>query len=187
MRLQRETNEERFASIYNAHLGAVVNYATRRIDHASAIDAAAETFSIAWRRLEDVPPEPQTLPWLYGVARRVLANQRRGDARRSALHDRLRQRWTEPVVDEHSMAELHPLCSALESLSPDDRDIVLLAGAEGLSSAEIANVSLLWRPWWLSSRPTMQSRLPPMTQTGETQQRYPLPETSSTALISLSY
>ena len=140
MKLQRETNEERFASIYNAHLGAVVNYATRRTDHASAIDAAAETFSIAWRRLEDVPPEPQTLPWLYGVARRVLANQRRGDARRSALHDRLRQRWTEPVVDEHSMAELHPLSSALESLSPDDRDIVLLAGAEGLSSAEIANV-----------------------------------------------
>ena len=117
-----------------------MNYATRRTDHASAIDAAAETFSIAWRRLEDVPPEPQTLPWLYGVARRVLANQRRGDARRSALHDRLRQIWTEPVVDEHSMAELHPLCSALESLSPDDRDIVLLAGAEGLSSAEIANV-----------------------------------------------
>ena len=44
------------------------------------------------------------------------------------------------MVDEHSMAELHPLSSALESLSPDDRDIVLLAGAEGLSSAEIANV-----------------------------------------------
>jgi RNA polymerase sigma-70 factor (ECF subfamily) len=36
-----------------------------------APDVVAETFLVAWRRLDDVPADP--LPWLYGVARRVLA------------------------------------------------------------------------------------------------------------------
>jgi RNA polymerase sigma-70 factor (ECF subfamily) len=38
-------------------------------------EGLAETFLVAWRRLDDVPDDP--LPWLYRVARRVLANQRR--------------------------------------------------------------------------------------------------------------
>ena len=47
----------------------------------------AETFLVAWRRLDDVPAD--ALPWLYGVARRVLANQRRSADRGAALERRL--------------------------------------------------------------------------------------------------
>jgi DNA-directed RNA polymerase specialized sigma24 family protein len=58
----------------------VLAYAMRRTRiEADAEDIAAETFAIAWRRMTEVPPIP--LPWLYGVARRLLANQRRGTGR----------------------------------------------------------------------------------------------------------
>jgi DNA-directed RNA polymerase specialized sigma24 family protein len=49
----------------------------------STQDVAAETFQVAWRRLEAVPFD--AAPWLYAVARRVLANERRAASRRAAL------------------------------------------------------------------------------------------------------
>ena len=58
---------------------------------ADAEDVAAETFTIAWRKLDAVP-RGEPLPWLYAVARRVLANQRRGLGRRERLASLLRVR-----------------------------------------------------------------------------------------------
>ncbi|WP_432947623.1 RNA polymerase sigma factor [Kribbella sp. CA-253562] len=55
----------------------------------------ADTFLVAWRRLEDVPPGDQIRPWLYSVAHRVQANHLRGEGRRHALADRLRQELTD--------------------------------------------------------------------------------------------
>ena len=52
--------------------------------------ATGSTFLTAWRRLDEMPPDPETRLWLYGVARRVLANHHRGEHRRSALAERLR-------------------------------------------------------------------------------------------------
>ena len=59
----------------------------------------AETFLVALRRLDEVPDEPSTRAWLYGVARRVLANQRRGDVRRSHLGERLRDQLVTSLPD----------------------------------------------------------------------------------------
>src|SRR4029450_2647016 len=61
-------------------------YARRRAAPDAAQDVVADTFLVAWRRLEDVPED--ALPWLYGVARRVLANQRRSAARGAARERR---------------------------------------------------------------------------------------------------
>jgi RNA polymerase sigma-70 factor (ECF subfamily) len=43
---------------------------------ATADDLTADVLVVAWRRRSDIPPGAE-LPWLYGVARRVLANYRR--------------------------------------------------------------------------------------------------------------
>ena len=70
--------------MYVSHFDAVLGYALRRTDRAEdAADVTAETFLVAWRRLAHVPTGTETRPWLYGVARRVLANHRRGDHRRT--------------------------------------------------------------------------------------------------------
>jgi RNA polymerase sigma-70 factor (ECF subfamily) len=71
------TPEERFRQLYDLHAGLVLAYFKRRTDSETAQDCTAETFLVAWRRIDAVPDE--ALPWLYGVARRVLQNQgRRG-------------------------------------------------------------------------------------------------------------
>ena len=44
-----------------------------------------ETFTVAWRRAADMPPGDEALPWLYGVARNVLSNQRRSSLRFTRL------------------------------------------------------------------------------------------------------
>jgi DNA-directed RNA polymerase specialized sigma24 family protein len=73
------TDDERFEALYGAHAGAVLAYARRRTSPANADDVMADVFLIAWRRLADVPRDERV--WLLGVARRVLANQRRGHTR----------------------------------------------------------------------------------------------------------
>ena len=77
-----------FDELYDACAPKVLSYAARRTDSMDdAEEAAAETFVIAWRRLGDCPAAP--LLWLYGIARRVLANRRRGASRWRGLRERL--------------------------------------------------------------------------------------------------
>jgi DNA-directed RNA polymerase specialized sigma24 family protein len=56
-----------------------------------AADVVAETFLVAWRRIDDLPPGREGRLWLYGVARRVCANHLRGVRRRHRLAERLRE------------------------------------------------------------------------------------------------
>jgi len=78
-----------FDRLYDTHARAVLAYALRRTASADdAEDAASETFIVAWRRLDRVPGVDEALPWLFGVARKVLANPRRAAARRGRPIDR---------------------------------------------------------------------------------------------------
>lgn len=139
MALNRVDKQRNFEELYRRHLVAIARYAHRRVPGADAVDVVAETFAVAWRRFEDAPAEPETLPWLYGVSRHVLANKRRGQLRRHALNERLRSDWS-PPVNEHSQlsAELSVLQEALSGLSEFDREVLQLAGFEELSAGEIA-------------------------------------------------
>ncbi|MFG2049725.1 RNA polymerase sigma factor [Micromonospora sp. NPDC048935] len=67
-----------------------------------AADVVAETFLVAWRRRQDMPVGGEARLWLYGVARRVLANQHRGGVRRQRLGERLRQQISAAVTDPGS-------------------------------------------------------------------------------------
>lgn len=134
----------RFEALYAAHHPHVFGYVMRRCDRADdAADAIAETFLVAWRRIDDAPHGEELRLWLYGVARRVLANQRRGERRRLALADRLRA-----DLATHGLPFLAPetpgtdgaLRAALASLSPDDRELLTLEAWEELSSQQIASV-----------------------------------------------
>ena len=90
--------DQRFTDVYVAHHADVLGYLLRRSAVDDARDAAAEVFTVVWRRLDEMPADVGTLPWLYGVAARVLANQRRGDRRRRDLRIRLDGVAAIPVV-----------------------------------------------------------------------------------------
>jgi RNA polymerase sigma-70 factor, ECF subfamily len=100
-----------------------------------------ETFTTAWRRFDDIPDD--ALPWLYGVARRVLANQFRTTRRRAALFSRLSAEpisGSSPADPAEVVSERDALVSSLAGLKPDDREILLLASWEGLEPARGAEV-----------------------------------------------
>jgi RNA polymerase sigma factor (sigma-70 family) len=130
----------RFEAMYLAHYPAVLSYVRRRTSSPDDVaDAIAETFTTAWRRVDEIPAGDAARLWLYGVARRVLANHRRGERRRTALAERLRAElvaWAEPAVDR-GHGEVR---AAFQRLSDADRELLSLVGWEGLSTAEIATV-----------------------------------------------
>lgn len=138
----RDAAEAQFARLYSDYGRDVLAYALPRAAGAEdAADVVAETFLVAWRRARDVPSGPDARLWLLGVARRVLANQRRGHGRRTRLAERLQDELraataTQPEPSSSDRAVVH----ALERLSTDDRELLLLAGWEGLNSSQIARV-----------------------------------------------
>src|SRR5690606_8089851 len=80
----------RLVELFEAHHTAVLGYVSRRAGSADrAADVFSEVFLVAWRRLDDVPPGAEARLWLFGVARRTLANARRATRRRDALVERL--------------------------------------------------------------------------------------------------
>ena len=141
-----DTHEQRFHVLFETEARGVLGYALRRVEsREDAADIVAETFSVAWRRIGDVPPDPESRLWLYGVARRILANQRRGVMRRERLADRMREQLRagadtgagdEAPGDERALA----VAEALATLPEQDREVLLLANWEGLTPTEIAVV-----------------------------------------------
>jgi RNA polymerase sigma factor (sigma-70 family) len=133
---------DRFEALYAEHCKPLLAYALRRTAQpANAADVVAETFLVAWRRLDAVPEDEPRL-WLYGVAHRVLANHHRGRRRREQLSRRLGAVIAEHVVADPAeaigMAAL--VRDAMEHLPADDREILRLTAWEGLSSPQIAVV-----------------------------------------------
>ena len=136
------TRNERFERIFREHYAAVRSYALRRAPPDMAPDVVAETFLVAWRRLDDVPEDP--LPWLYGVARRVLANARRSADRSLALERRLATAAAVPAGPGdpgESVGEAEIARAALAGLSERDRETLMLVAWEGLSSARAASAA----------------------------------------------
>jgi RNA polymerase sigma-70 factor (ECF subfamily) len=128
--------DERFERLFRASYGAVRAFALRRAPHDVAQDVVAETFLVAWRRLDDVPAD--ALPWLYGVARRVLANERRSAGRRAALARRLA---LEPAPAEPAEHDAGLLRAALARLPERQREALMLTAWEELSGARAARAA----------------------------------------------
>src|SRR5262245_16040566 len=132
-----ETPRARLERLVGDHGTAVRAYAARRCAPDAVDDVVAETFAIAWRRIRDVPADAE-LPWLLGVARRVLANAHRADDRRGRLTDRL-EAWTPrtPASDPDA-PDAYRVRTALGGLSAGDRDLLLLVEVDGLGRDQAA-------------------------------------------------
>lgn len=134
-----EDHQRRFEEFFAANREAVLGYLIRRTaNRHDAADLLADTFLVAWRRLEDVPSGDETRPCLYGVARRALANHLRGEGRRHALADRLRQELTELDEADGSLPDNSPAAVAFRALPEQDRELLSLVAWEELNTAQIA-------------------------------------------------
>ncbi|MFM2076582.1 MAG: hypothetical protein RJA49_472 [Actinomycetota bacterium] len=124
----------RFEYVFGEVYAPLQRYALRRTDAATADDVVADALLVLWRRLDDVPAGAE-LPWCYGVARRCLANRRRGAERQANVVDRLMAERSAPAPEPDVELDM-----ALATLDADDRELVRLWAWEGLQPREIAVV-----------------------------------------------
>lgn len=137
------TAEERFAELFRDHRDAVERYIRRRTPRDVVGDLTADVFAVVWRRVDDVPA--QALPWIYGIARRVIANYVRSAGRAEQLHVKLiaqarsnpggRGEFGDP---SEALVAATALAEALNALSDTDREVLALAAWEGLSATQAA-------------------------------------------------
>jgi|SRR5579884_466636 len=136
MRLTSAGRAERFAALFAAHYGAVHAYGSRRVGPDAADEIAAETFLVAWRRFDDMPPE--ALPWLYGVARNIVLRHRTKTGRYLQTLEALQRA---PIAGRDGGDDYDPgLWIAWGKLREEDREVLALVAWEELSVAEAARV-----------------------------------------------
>jgi len=127
-----QTREGRFCRLHEEHFEAVRRYVCRR-DPSLADDVVAETFLVAWRRIDQVPADAR--PWLIGVARNARLNAARSRGRQQAVSMRLAE---EPHAAPPPLGEHDRVAAALAKLTPSDREILLLSVWDDLDRTGIA-------------------------------------------------
>ena len=129
---------ERFEELFRGHHRAVAAYARRRAPGDTSDDVVANTFLVAWRRLDEVPAD--SLPWLLAVARNVIATQQRGSRRRGALRVRLEHADGSTAPRSAVEEPAGQVAAALGRLPANDREAITLIAWDGLRPAEAATV-----------------------------------------------
>lgn len=133
-----------FVRLYEDYYDHVFGYCLRRTDRANAEDAAAEVFTTAWRKVSDIPPGNKALPWLYGVAYRVMSHQWRSTRRFRNLVSRVgslhQETAPDPVEQVVRRSEDRRVLQAVSRLKATDQEILRLAGWEELPHDDIALV-----------------------------------------------
>jgi RNA polymerase sigma factor (sigma-70 family) len=137
-----QARSARFEATFDAHHVDVLAYAMRRVDgRAAAEDVVAETFAVVWRRRDVIPEVP--LMWLYGVARKVVANQRRSAKRGVRLRERLAHERGDllRVADPALVVEAREnILAALSRLSVSHREVLRLVAWEGVDTKAGAEI-----------------------------------------------
>jgi RNA polymerase sigma-70 factor (ECF subfamily) len=130
---------DRFEKCYIEDAAAILRYARYRVGVDHAEDVVADTFAVAWQKLDQVPDPAK--PWLLATARRVSANH---------LRARRRERERRGEVDDF-LADLslsgtdlvdhrRDLITAIKVLPPLDREALLLVTWCDLTNTEAAKV-----------------------------------------------
>jgi RNA polymerase sigma-70 factor (ECF subfamily) len=138
-----------FAAFFRRHEQGVTRFALRRCDTPSDVgDAVADTFLVALRRAKRYRPESDNaLPWLLGIAQRVMAHQSRSRRRRLRLTWRAQAIAPEYAPEEYERVadalEAHQRATALqpaiEELPRGERDVLELVAYADLSPSEAAH------------------------------------------------
>jgi RNA polymerase sigma-70 factor (ECF subfamily) len=135
---------DRLAAVYDECAPRVYAYAVRHCGPVDADDVVAETFAVAWRRLDAVP-DP-AIGWLIVTARNVLAGRRRAERKQvelgrvvAGLESGL-DAGTEPATED-LVVRRRTVLEALGSLSDREREALLLTAWDGLDHVDAAAVA----------------------------------------------
>ena len=134
--------DARFRDIHDRYYRHVYSYCRRRTRGDAVDDAVAETFLTVWRKLDQIPPGDRALPWLYGVAYRVLTHQWRSNSRRQRLAEKAASLGVAAISQPEDVLifrqESRQLLAALAALNSTDQEILRLTAWEELSQDDMA-------------------------------------------------
>ena len=119
---------------FRSYSARVLAYLLHRTDAQTAQDVLQEVFVIAFTKAGHVPEPP--LGWLFGTARRVLANKHRGLRRHNHLIERLLDVDGVESGEEYELRQAFATC--LATLSTGDREVLTLTGWYALTPGEAA-------------------------------------------------
>jgi len=127
---------KRLAELFDNHAAKVYRYLLRRVGNpATAEDLVSDTFLVAARRVDDIPPGNE-LPWLYNTARNILSNWQR-----RLIPEPVEKAFLEKHDSNTYGADISERLSLQEAwlkLSEADREVLRLAAWEGLSGKYLA-------------------------------------------------
>jgi RNA polymerase sigma-70 factor, ECF subfamily len=136
------TDAQRFRDLYEGCYPRVLAYASSLVGRQVGEDITSETFTVAWRRMRDIPTPP--LPWLLGVTRNLTRELRRRDGRQYALAVAEAQRIITSGAQVGDVAadvtEREAALQALATLSEADREVLTLVAWHGLGPRQAARV-----------------------------------------------
>jgi RNA polymerase sigma-70 factor (ECF subfamily) len=124
--------------------GRLVFAVTNRVlgDRGLAEEATQQTFVLAWRSAASFEAGRQLGPWLATIAKRAAIDIHRREARRP------RMGFDDVAADDPNVVALPPdlgrieeiwaVRQAIDSLPPDDRDLVRMQHLEGMTLSDIA-------------------------------------------------
>ena len=127
-----------FERFFHAHFQVIWGYVARRVAPQNVDDVVSRCFAVAWQKFQAIPQPPEDRLWLFGVARRCIADQRRSDGRRL----RLTARASADIQTLHSHQDspgdprMEVVQRAVEGLAPLDREAIQLVLWDGLSPFE---------------------------------------------------
>jgi RNA polymerase sigma factor (sigma-70 family) len=137
--LQRSASDPAlFGALYDRHGVAVRRYVVRRVGIYDGEDLAAEVFVRAFRSRSKYRAERDSaLPWLLGMANRVISEHRRIERRRLATMERLLAEDRE-LASTPGVGLTFEVVHALRRLPAAYRDTLLLLVWGELSRDEVA-------------------------------------------------
>jgi len=134
-------------AFYTEHVTAVTRFVARRVaDPHTVADLTAEVFLAVIDSAHSYRPSRGTqLAWLYGIARNVIAGERRRAATELRAASRVAGRR---LLDDDDIARLEEridaesagraACRALAGLPPDERAVLEMVAVDGLAVTDAA-------------------------------------------------
>jgi RNA polymerase sigma-70 factor (ECF subfamily) len=130
-------DREAMARLVEANYDAVFRFCARRIGPELAADAAQETFLTAQKAIKKFRNDSSLRTWLFGIAHNHCRHQSRKNRTESWDWTTMEDGGQSP---ENGLIDRQALRTALQGLSAEHREVVLLHEVEGLTYEEAAKV-----------------------------------------------
>lgn len=138
-RVQLDGDRRAFEQLVRRHQGMVRAQLRRLLhgDDAAADDMAQETFTLAWRNLDQFRGEARFSSWLYRIAYTCFLQARRSSVRHDGVDDAVLEQLQGPM---HAINLQLDLEHAMQRLSVAEQVVLLHCVQIGLSHEEAAYV-----------------------------------------------